>query len=166
MTIINSLNKNAAFLKYFAQQFKSYIKQLLQSIFGKNNIACYAEANMTHQFFTQTNSPGMAIAVGFKLVRRGLISFSVSICDALFEARFCSSECTCKPFILLLLHPFLGWGAQRRTTELEQPSNSSTSKSPIVEIIHVCLFVCDYPSSSSGWRYGMNGNSGSCRQPN
>ena len=28
----------------------------------------------------------------------------------------------------------------------------------------VCLFV--YPSSSSGWRYGMNGNSDSCRQPN
>ena len=27
-----------------------------------------------------------------------------------------------------------------------------------------CLFV--YPSSSSGWRYGMNGNSGSCRQLN
>ena len=26
------------------------------------------------------------------------------------------------------------------------------------------LFV--YPSSSSGWRYGMNGNSDSCRQPN
>ena len=25
---------------------------------------------------------------------------------------------------------------------------------------------CDYPFSSSGWRYGMNGNSGSCRQPN
>ena len=27
-----------------------------------------------------------------------------------------------------------------------------------------CLFV--YPSFSSGWRYGMNGNSDSCRQPN
>ena len=30
----------------------------------------------------------------------------------------------------------------------------------------VCLFVCDYPSSSLGWRCGMSGNSGSCRQPN
>ena len=30
----------------------------------------------------------------------------------------------------------------------------------------VCLFVYGYPSSSSGWRYGMNGNSGSYRQPN
>ena len=28
------------------------------------------------------------------------------------------------------------------------------------------LFVCDYLSSSSGWRYGMNSNSGSCCQPN
>ena len=28
-----------------------------------------------------------------------------------------------------------------------------------------CLFVVT-PSSSSGWRYGMNGNSVSCRQPN
>ena len=28
------------------------------------------------------------------------------------------------------------------------------------------LFVCGYSSSSSGWRYGMNGNSDSCRQPN
>ena len=26
--------------------------------------------------------------------------------------------------------------------------------------------VCVFPSSSLGWRYGMNGNSGSCRQPN
>ena len=26
--------------------------------------------------------------------------------------------------------------------------------------------VCVYPSSSLGWRYGMNRNSGSCRQPN
>ena len=26
--------------------------------------------------------------------------------------------------------------------------------------------VCVYPSSSLGWKYGMNGNSGSCRQPN
>ena len=26
--------------------------------------------------------------------------------------------------------------------------------------------VCVYPSSSLGWRYGMNGNSGSCHQPN
>ena len=31
-------------------------------------------------------------------------------------------------------------------------------------IFAVC--VCVYPSSSLGWRYGMNGNSGSCRQPN
>ena len=23
---------------------------------------------------------------------------------------------------------------------------------------HSCLFVCGYPSSSSGWRYGMKGN--------
>ena len=30
----------------------------------------------------------------------------------------------------------------------------------------VCVCVCVYPSSSLGWRYGMNGNSGSCRQPN
>ena len=30
----------------------------------------------------------------------------------------------------------------------------------------ICLFVCDYSSSSSGWRYDMNGNSDSCRQPN
>ena len=30
----------------------------------------------------------------------------------------------------------------------------------------VCLFVCGYPSSSLGWRYGMNGNSGSCCQLN
>ena len=30
----------------------------------------------------------------------------------------------------------------------------------------VCLFVCGYPSSSLGWKYGMNGNSDSCRQPN
>ena len=28
----------------------------------------------------------------------------------------------------------------------------------------VCVWV--YPSSSLGWRYGVNGNSGSCRQPN
>ena len=28
-----------------------------------------------------------------------------------------------------------------------------------------CLFVCGCLSSSSGWRYGMNGNSGSCRLP-
>ena len=25
---------------------------------------------------------------------------------------------------------------------------------------------CDYPFSSSGWKYGTNGNSGTCRQPN
>ena len=25
---------------------------------------------------------------------------------------------------------------------------------------------CDYPSFSSGWRYGTDDNSGSCRQPN
>ena len=30
----------------------------------------------------------------------------------------------------------------------------------------MCVCVCVYPSSSLGWRYGMNGNSGSCRQPN
>ena len=30
----------------------------------------------------------------------------------------------------------------------------------------VCVCVCVYPSSSLGCRYGMNGNSGSCRQPN
>ena len=30
----------------------------------------------------------------------------------------------------------------------------------------LCMCVCVYPSSSLGWRYGMNGNSGSCRQPN
>ena len=30
----------------------------------------------------------------------------------------------------------------------------------------LCVCVCVYPSSSLGWRYGMNGNSGSCRQPN
>ena len=29
-----------------------------------------------------------------------------------------------------------------------------------------CVCVCVYSSSSLGWRYGMNGNSGSCRQPN
>ena len=29
----------------------------------------------------------------------------------------------------------------------------------------VCVCVCVYPSSSLRWRYGMNGNSGSCRQP-
>ena len=29
-----------------------------------------------------------------------------------------------------------------------------------------CLFVCGYPSSSLGWRYGMKYNSGSCRQRN
>ena len=29
-----------------------------------------------------------------------------------------------------------------------------------------CVCVCVYPSSSLGWKYGMNGNSGSCRQPN
>ena len=28
------------------------------------------------------------------------------------------------------------------------------------------MFVCGYPSSSSRRRYGMNGNSGSCCQPN
>ena len=27
-------------------------------------------------------------------------------------------------------------------------------------------FACGYPSYFSGWRYGMNGNSDSCRQPN
>ena len=32
--------------------------------------------------------------------------------------------------------------------------------------ICLCLFVCVYPSSSLGWRYGINDNSGSCRQPN
>ena len=30
----------------------------------------------------------------------------------------------------------------------------------------VCVCVCVYLSSFLGWRYGMNGNSGSCRQPN
>ena len=29
-----------------------------------------------------------------------------------------------------------------------------------------CCCCCDYRTSSSGWRYGTNGNSGSCRQPN
>ena len=28
------------------------------------------------------------------------------------------------------------------------------------------VFVCGYPSSSSGWRYRMSDNSGLCRQPN
>ena len=32
--------------------------------------------------------------------------------------------------------------------------------------VSVCLFVYGYPFSSSGWRYDMNGNLGSCRQPN
>ena len=31
---------------------------------------------------------------------------------------------------------------------------------------HSNVCVCVYPSSFLGWRYGMNGNSGSCRQPN
>ena len=39
---------------------------------------------------------------------------------------------------------------------------------PIEYFLHtgVCVCVCVYPSSSLGWRYGMNGNSVSCRQPN
>ena len=35
-----------------------------------------------------------------------------------------------------------------------------------VSALSSCVCVCVYPSSSLGWRYGMNGNSGSCRQPN
>ena len=35
----------------------------------------------------------------------------------------------------------------------------------ISDFVGYCLFVCGYPFSSSGWRYGMNGNPGSCRQP-
>ena len=38
-----------------------------------------------------------------------------------------------------------------------------TGKLPRVTVLIVV--VCDYPSSSSGWRYGTNGNSSSCRQP-
>ena len=34
------------------------------------------------------------------------------------------------------------------------------------EVRELCVCVCVYPSSSLGWRYGMNGNSGSHRQPN
>ena len=33
-------------------------------------------------------------------------------------------------------------------------------------LLCVCVCVCVYPSSSLGWRYGMNGNSGLCRQTN
>ena len=41
---------------------------------------------------------------------------------------------------------------------------------PVLERLSThCISDCccsNYPSSSSGWRYGTNGNSGSCRQPN
>ena len=36
----------------------------------------------------------------------------------------------------------------------------------IFALLSSCLFVCVYPFSSLGRRCGMNGNSGSCRQPN
>ena len=44
----------------------------------------------------------------------------------------------------------------------------SMEKFSITQVIsqRIDLFVCVYSSSSLGWRYGMNGNSGSCRQPN
>ena len=45
-------------------------------------------------------------------------------------------------------------------------SLSHQRASPFLQLSESCLFVCGYPSSSLGWRYNMNGNSGSCRQPN
>ena len=48
------------------------------------------------------------------------------------------------------------------------PFGSSPPRSPLRwrPYKELCLFVCGYSSSSSGWRYGMNGNLNSCRQPN
>ena len=36
----------------------------------------------------------------------------------------------------------------------------------VLSLPNSCCYCCDYPSSYSGWRYGTNGNLGSCRQPN
>jgi len=38
--------------------------------------------------------PGMDIAVGFRLISRGLISLNVSICAARFDDRFCRRDWT------------------------------------------------------------------------
>ena len=55
-----------------------------------------------------------------------------------------------------------------KLSECEADTNhhaiASVSVAFIVSLMDAC-YCCDFPSSSSGWRYGTNGNSGSCRQP-
>ena len=47
-----------------------------------------------------------------------------------------------------------------------EASTNNPFHSKTFSCVCVCVCVCVYPSSSLGWRYGINGNSGLCRQPN
>ena len=51
---------------------------------------------------------------------------------------------------------------------VSQPRNlRSRARGYLSELCRATMIVvCGYPSFSSGWRYGTNHNSGSCRQPN
>ena len=49
---------------------------------------------------------------------------------------------------------------------MNSDKHKATLQSHLLPVLKRNLFVCGYPSSFTGWRYSMNGNSGSCRQPN